>query len=44
MYKDREGLDAIAKFAGQMEGSMQVEPLLLDCGNEEDVAAVMAFF
>ena len=23
---------------------MQVEPLLLDCGNEEDVAAVMAFF
>ena len=23
---------------------MQVEPLLLDCQNEEDMAAVMAFF
>ena len=27
-----------------MERSMQVEPLLLDCGNESDMAAVMAFF
>lgn len=44
LYKDSEGLGPVAQFAVQLERSMQVEPLLLDTKNEEDMAAVMAYF
>ena len=44
LYKDKENLGEVAQFAVQLNRSMQVEPMLLDCGNEEDLAAVMAFF
>ena len=44
LYKDSEGIGPVAQFAVQLNRSMQVEPLLLDTKNEEDMAAVMAFF
>ena len=44
LYKDSEGIGPVAQFAMQLARSMQVEPLLLDCKNEGDMAAVMEHF
>ena len=44
LYKDKEGLKETTQFAMQMQRSMQVEPLLLDCANDADMDAVIAFF
>lgn len=44
LYKSKEGLTQTIQFATQLQRSMQVEPLLLDCGNEQDMEAFMAYF